>query len=47
MLVQVERIHGGGVNYRNWVLTWPGYHASSGGLRSVARIRAVFRLIFT
>lgn len=30
-LVQVERIHGGGVNYRNWVLTWPGYHASFWG----------------
>ena len=26
-LVQIERIHGGDLNYRNWFLTWPGYHA--------------------
>ena len=32
-LVQVERIHGGDLNYRHWFLTWPGYHSSHWGLQ--------------
>ena len=30
-LVQLDRIHSEAVNYRNWFLTWPGYHASFWG----------------
>ena len=30
-LVQVERIYSGDVNYRNWLLTWPGYHSPHWG----------------
>ena len=26
-LVQTDRLHHGGVHYRHWFLTWPGYHA--------------------
>ena len=33
VLVQVERIHRGDVNYRHWFLTWPGYHSSHWGLQ--------------
>ena len=32
-LVQVERIHGGDLNYRNFFLSWPGYHSSHWGLQ--------------
>ena len=30
-LVQLDRIHSEAVSYRNWFLTWPGYHASFWG----------------
>ena len=35
-LVQVDQIHSGGVNYRNWFLTWPGYHSPFWGLQERA-----------
>ena len=31
MLVQLDRIHSEAVNYRNWFLTWPGYHSPHWG----------------
>jgi hypothetical protein len=31
-LVQVERMYRGNLHYRNWFLTWPGYHAPLWGL---------------
>ena len=35
-LVQFDQIHSGGVNFRNWFLTWPGYHSPFWGLQERA-----------
>ena len=32
-LVQADRIHSGDLDFRNWFLTWPGYHSIHWGLQ--------------